>query len=80
MMKKVLGSHAVVSAAGETETRAVLECGHETPYGKVKWVEGIGYADCPEKEHDAEGKALRPAGAPAPATVNADDTGPQPKE
>lgn len=78
-MKKVMGSHTTVDSNGQNRTMAVLECGHEVDYREVKWPEAI--AECPVKEHDADGKAIRPEGAPAPAAPTAplppDQTGPQ---
>lgn len=73
-MQKVLGSHTVTDRSGQSKTTAVLECGHEVDYAAVKWAPGPdpggvpeAMAECPVKEHDGDGKALR-AAAPAPPT------------
>ena len=72
-MKRVLGSHTISDRSGQTRTMAVLDCGHEVPYGDTKWPEGT--AECPVKEHDADGKAMRPEGAPTPTPP--EKTGPR---
>lgn len=74
-MKKVLGSHTIVDKDGNNKTMAVLECGHEVDYGAVRWPDNV--AECPVKEHDADGKALPPAPAAPTGPLPPDQTGPQ---